>query len=203
MQYNFFCQNETHTIKTNKQGTFTDIKAFASNRKKKPVAMEQVHGNSFVFLTENPTHAKLPNVDGVLSNNSQLLLTVRTADCLPILLYHPSGIVGAIHAGRKSTQQEILKNVLTFLKKEHTLTNEITLWFGPAICESCYQIDRKTDTHYNLIAENMAQAYTVFQPEDVQIIVNGDCTQCLSNEYHSYRVEQKQVQMNYFGISLK
>ena len=203
MQYNFFCQNETHTIKTNKQGSFSDIKEFASNRKKKPVVMEQVHGNSFVFLTENPTQAKLPNVDGVLSNNSQLLLIVRTADCLPILLYHPSGIVGAIHAGRKSTQQEILKNVLTFLKKEHTIINEITLWFGPAICETCYQIDRKTDTHYNLIAENMAQAYTVFPPEDIQIIVNGDCTKCLSNEYHSYRVEQKQVQMNYFGISLK
>ncbi|NCS97089.1 MAG: polyphenol oxidase family protein [Candidatus Pacebacteria bacterium] len=201
MQYNFFNQNETSSIRTNKWGSFTDIEAFASNHKKVPVTMEQVHKSNFTFISEVPSKT-IPHVDGVLTNNPELLLTVKTADCLPILLYHPSGVVGALHAGRKSTEQQLLAKVLTYLKEEKNIHSDISLWFGPAICESCYQIDRDNNTHYNLISENMRQAYAVSPAENLKIIVNGDCTQCLCDEYHSYRVEKNAVKMNYFGISL-
>ena len=201
MIQSFFFFLKALTIRTNKFGNFSEVTAFSQAHQKKLVTMEQVHGSDFTERTE--FIEKIPGVDGVLTSNSRLLLTVKTADCLPILLYHPSGIVGAIHAGRKSTQQEILKKVLTFLKNGKHITEGISLWFGPAICEECYQIDRQTDTHYSLIAENMAQAYQVFDPEKISLTVEGDCTECFSDEYHSYRVEGEGVQMNYFGIALK
>lgn len=201
MQTDFFAPTAAHTIRTNKSGSFANVTEFAQKYSKSPVQMQQVHAAHFEYIQDSPSKP-IPNVDAVLTNNPALLLTVKTADCLPILLYHPSGIVGAIHAGRKSTELHILKKVLTFLKKEKNISKDISLWFGPAICESCYQIDRETDTHYNLIAENMNQAYSVFPQKDILVIVNGDCTQCLSDEYHSYRVEQKNVCMNFAGIAL-
>lgn len=201
METQFFAPKTTHTIKTDKLSSFAEVTAFAQKHKKTPVKMEQIHQAHFEFIQNEPEKA-IPNSDGVLTNNPNLLLTVKTADCLPILLYHPSGIVGAIHAGRKSTELGILKKVLTFLKEEKKFLQDIQLWFGPAICEDCYQIDRQTDTHYNLVAQNMAQAYSVFPAEKMSLTVNGDCTQCLSDEYHSYRVEQENVCMNFAGIAL-
>ncbi len=163
--------------------------------------MQQTHSANFTWVS-SPSDKKIPDVDATLTTNPNLALTVRTADCLPILLYHPSGILGVLHAGRKGTQQRILAKVLTHLKEEKNILTDLQLWFGPAICEACYQIDRETNTHYNLIAENMAQAYSVFAAEDLLITIDSSCTQCLSEEYHSYRVGQAAVQMNYAAISL-
>lgn len=203
MLTDFFHPSKAFSIATNKNNTYADIQQYATTHNKTCVEMQQVHGNFFQFITKKPDLPKISQVDAVLTNNPKLLLTVRTADCLPILLYHPSRIVGGLHAGRKSTQQHLLTKVLTFLKEEKNISKDLSLWFGPAICEACYEIDRTTNTHFNLISENMAQAYSVFPQQNIQIIVNGDCTQCLSAEYHSYRVEKDDVKMNYFGISLK
>ena len=198
----FFCPQATHTISTDKNGSLSDLKTFAAETNKTLVQMEQVHQAKFaLFENEITATKKIAGLDGILTTNPNVLLTVRTADCLPILLHHPSGLIGAIHAGRKGTQQHILQKVLTFLKETKKINSNISLWFGPAICETCYQINRTTDTHYNLIAENMSQAYTVFAPEDISLTIEADCTQCLDDEYHSYRVEQEAVQMNHAAIS--
>ena len=44
--------------------------------------------------------------DALITTQKNAALVVRTADCLPILIYHSSGIIAAIHAGRKGTEQE-------------------------------------------------------------------------------------------------
>lgn len=167
------------------------------------VEMQQVHGVAFHELTELPAdHLTLPQVDGVITSLSGVVLAVRTADCLPILMYHPSGVIGAVHAGRRGTQQGILQKILTHLRQQKQITNDLQLWFGPAICESCYQIDQVTDLHYSLISQNIQQLQTVFPEGSYTLSIDTTCTQ-EHVDWHSYRRNGQQSGRNYSLITKK
>lgn len=63
--------------------------------------LRQVHGNAIWETTEKPPHPNnTPCADALHTDRSGQMLTVRTADCVPVLLADKSGRrVGAIHAG--------------------------------------------------------------------------------------------------------
>lgn len=165
------------------------------------ITMTQPHGSSVEIVTNATSDARL-SCDGVLTAQPLAHLQVKTADCLPILLYHPSGVVGAIHAGRKGTELGILQAALQRLKKDWAITTDLKIWFGPAICSDCYQIDRASDMHYDLIAANQQQLYSVFPQSAVELRVSGRCTAHEPDSFNSYRREGAGVAMNYSGIML-
>jgi len=165
------------------------------------VTMTQPHSNQVRVVTTTDETQSL-DCDGIITSTKSLHLQVKTADCLPILLFHPSGVVGAIHAGRKGTQLGILRAALQLLKKRWAVTSNLKIWFGPAICADCYQIDRKSDTHYDLITENAKQLYSEFAPGKVALKVARCCTAHEPTNFYSYRREGPGVPMNYSGIML-
>ena len=58
----------------------------------------QVHGNA-VAEAECGTR---PEADGIVTTERDLVLLVRTADCVPVLFAdEAAGVIGAAHAGRK------------------------------------------------------------------------------------------------------
>jgi copper oxidase (laccase) domain-containing protein len=64
----------------------------------------QVHGAALVDAAEGApggsSEADGPAADGLLTDDPALLLSVRVADCLPVLLASPDGhVVAAVHAG--------------------------------------------------------------------------------------------------------
>ena len=155
------------------------------------VAMNQTHSDHCRWVDKNHKHEEeISDTDACLTIHKEHLLRVRTADCLPILLYHPSPVIGVIHAGRKSTESEILPKTLREIKKY--LGEEIRnihIWFGPAICVDCYQIDRETDTHYDLIAKNINQLESELPKSSYNLIQSNRCTACENNKFFSYRKE--------------
>ncbi len=214
------------------------------------IKMQQVHGNEFVELNdinENNRITKsqalgkiieIPNVDAAITNQKNILLTVKTADCLPILIYFsdsdksvdkkivgekPAGdrfeVIAAIHSGRVGTEKRILTKVLEYLKlkyKIHKLleqssTAKLTIWFGPAICKKCYQINQEKNTHYDLYQKNLAQIREVFpndnikfgtKSDKIRIIKSKFCTLHNNDLFNSYRKSGKGVEMNYSLIGL-
>lgn len=141
--------------------------------------------------------------DAILSDRTDVVLSVYSADCLPILLYHPSGIIGAVHAGRKGTEAGVLRETLLSLKANFGVENDVTLWFGPAICGECYQVDRVLDLRYDLRAENKRQAESIFPKEAIKILDSEHCTFHDNTSWYSYRKEGKGVAMNLSYIALK
>lgn len=188
------------TVQTGKSHTLEDIKLLDGWRDVPLVEMEQVHGNSIEIL-QDLLIGRLAGADGVITTLKGVGLTVRTADCLPVLLHHPDGIIGALHAGRKGTEAGIVIQAATILKDAYGIKDGLHAWFGPAICERCYQIDRETDTHYNLLRNNIEQLYAVFSPENIDIHFANICTKEDKN-YHSYRESGEGVGMNYAVIRL-
>ncbi len=152
------------------------------------VRMQQVHGAKSTCVT-GPCDTPLVETDAIFTAEKNLVLAVKTADCLPILIYHPYPFVAAIHAGRVGTQQAILQKTLMHMSDQFGVTADFTLWFGPHICKSCYQIDPALDVHFDLMAENVAQMTSL--PLSISRILKSPfCTVCHNDLFFSYRKEK-------------
>ncbi len=107
------------------------------------VTLHQVHGDQ---IHEIRNAGQIPNIqnaegDAVISEVPGVPIAVKTADCVPILIAHPLGIVAAVHAGWRGTQQRLLKKTLQKLTEEYRLNiRDIHLAIGPAICKNCYEV---------------------------------------------------------------
>src|SRR3989344_4572376 len=54
----------------------------------KTISAGLVHGNGVEIVDEN-SEKIIKGVDGLITNNKNLFLTIATADCLPIYFYDP------------------------------------------------------------------------------------------------------------------
>lgn len=163
--------------------------------------MEQVHRANFAFVDAVPT-APISDVDALITTQTNITLAVKHADCLPILIFHPRGVVAAVHAGRRSTNQQILKKVLRYCKSQLALQGPIYLWFGPALCCSCHSTNAEKTTHFNLQKENRLQAEHIFSSENLLISYSSFCTAHDNDQFFSYRAEGPGVPMNWSAITL-
>lgn len=180
----------------------SDFTAENSLFEKYPVVrMEQLHGVQVVEVTA-PDSATITGADAIYTKLPNVWLTIKSADCVPILISHPSGAIAAIHAGRKSTQQGILAKTLNQMKDAYNLDDTFEIWLGPSICRDCYQVNRDTNEHFDLIEENIKQAQSVCAVDKIKIVNAGHCTAHENANYYSYRKEGPGVKMNYAGIRL-
>jgi len=80
--------------------------------------------------------------DGLFTKEENLNLYIRTADCLPIIFYHPkANILALVHAGWKGTVLGISGNFLLKMKQLYGLeTCDWEVAFGPCIDPEIYEV---------------------------------------------------------------
>ncbi len=98
----------------------------------RPITMNQVHSADVLFLTEEP--AEKPSVDALITKTPNLCLTVRTADCAPVLLADSgSQMVAAVHAGWRGAFQGILEITVLKMLQHGANLQTIRAAIGPHI----------------------------------------------------------------------
>ncbi len=97
--------------------------------------VSQVHGDN---VLEASSPGLLGEADGVWSREPGLFVSVRTADCTPVLIAGP-GIVAAVHAGWRGVAAGILPKTIGILA-EYVPRTTLTVCIGPAICGACYEV---------------------------------------------------------------
>jgi YfiH family protein len=104
------------------------------------VVMNQVHSDVAHVLRELP--GRRLDGDALVTARPGLLLTVKTADCLPVLLVDTGKkAVAAVHCGWRSTHKRILGRVVEILGKEFgSNPADILAAFGPCIGPACYEV---------------------------------------------------------------
>lgn len=121
-----------------------------------PIQMlEQVHGATVVSVDQaiNP----MPKADAMITTRSNLTLLIKTADCLPILLYHPpTQTLGAIHAGWRSLAGNIVQNVLDMWPETQRAQTQVYL--GPCISPKHYEVGDEVSAQF----ANIPQALQPF-----------------------------------------
>lgn len=84
---------------------------------------------------------ELPDTDAIITRTPGLTIGVRTADCVPLLLYAPDiRAVAAIHAGWKGTLGGIVSNAVERLTEMGADPALMQAAFGPSICGGCYEV---------------------------------------------------------------
>jgi polyphenol oxidase len=158
----------------------------------------QVHGTT--ILTHHPGWAgwlRGDAADGHVAPARGTGLAVTVADCVPVLMAHPSGTVAAVHAGWRGTAAGILPAALSEMKAVGCDVRDVHIHFGPAICGKCYEVSpdvhaqitgRSVDrpTAVDLRAMLAYQARRVGVPE-THLTTSPYCTRCDNERFFSHR----------------
>lgn len=104
------------------------------------VTLEQIHSDVAYAVSRPP--AKLLKGDAVVTSSPGVLLSIQTADCIPVLLVDPGHrAVAAIHAGWRGTLARIVPKALGRMRMEFgTRPGEVLAAVGPGIGRCCYEV---------------------------------------------------------------
>ncbi len=175
--------------------------------------LHQVHGRHVVVASPGgQPSANRPEADAIISDNPELALVVRVADCAPILLAdRRQGVVAAVHAGWRSTMGRIVVHAVDALRGTYGASaDDLIVAIGPSLGACCGEMgeevvdafrreghDESSLTqwfsrepgkrpHFDLWRANRDQLETAGVPRHA-IHVSGLCTRTHPETFHSYR----------------
>jgi purine-nucleoside/S-methyl-5'-thioadenosine phosphorylase / adenosine deaminase len=112
--------------------------------KMRVVALRQIHSDivHVVGAAEAPQGEQPPQGDALITRKPGVLLTIQTADCIPILLADTrQRAVAAIHSGWRGTAQRIAEKALGRMQMEFgTRPRDVIAALGPGIGGCCYEV---------------------------------------------------------------
>ena len=107
------------------------------------IQMHQVHDVKVVVVDRGDiTQDELDGYDAMMTDLHGVAIGVRTADCIPILLYDPvKKAAAAVHSGWRGTVAKILRNVIRNMSSTYgTKPSDLLAVIGPGICMDCFQV---------------------------------------------------------------
>lgn len=204
--------------------TGEDVEKIVENRKKLASLLHwdeklyfaianQTHSNHIEVITQHTNrgwetlHSAIENCDAMISNQKNIVLSMLTADCVPILLFDTKQqVIASVHAGWKGTKGKIvLKTVEKMIQDFHSEPKDILAGIGPAIGRCCYEVGEDVAKHffeypqaYDKIADKYMLDLPLINQEqllsvglDIHNIEMSDiCTSCHVEKFFSYRKEE-------------
>ena len=102
--------------------------------------LHQTHSSIVIPVTTREPFEKTPYGDALVTNQSNIFLGIKTADCAPVLMADPEkGIVAAAHAGWRGAVGGILENTSETMVKMGAEVQNIIALIGPCIAPQSYE----------------------------------------------------------------
>jgi len=136
------------------------------------IPLKQVHSDVIHRISSGAVEA-LPG-DASITNLGNVLLSVQTADCVPILLVDPrKRAVAAIHAGWRGTLARIAeKSVGRMIQEYGSKPADLIVAIGPSIGPCCYEVGVELVTKFTAqfvdAAEYFDEPRTGDEPNPIQ-----------------------------------
>ena len=115
------------------------------------ITAHQVHGTK-VAVVDRPdmTRDDLEGYDALVTNLQGVAIGVRTADCVPILLFDPDkSVIAAVHSGWKGTVQRIVQKAIYTMKSQFgTEGKDLKAVIGPAIGPDSFQVGEEVVKYF-------------------------------------------------------
>ena len=145
--------------------------------------------------------------DGDVTDKVDIVLSIRTADCAPILLEdRKNGVVGAAHAGWRGAYKGIIGNVVRLMIEKGAELDNIAAAIGPCIGKKSYEVDEsfycqfvnKDSLFVKYFINSIKKGFYLFDLEQFcadrlrdagisNIEISGHDTYTLEDEYFSFR----------------
>ncbi|QSX04769.1 peptidoglycan editing factor PgeF [Sedimentibacter sp. zth1] len=113
------------------------------------VTTAQTHTNNIRIVTNKDKGKGVTkkrdyeNIDGLITNESNIALVTTHADCTPLFFYNPKlKIIGVAHAGWKGTLYKIAENMIdVFVHNYNSKPEDIIVGIGPSLSQYCFEVD--------------------------------------------------------------
>lgn len=146
-------------------------------------------------------------VDGLVTVNKNLLLSVRTADCVPILLCDKDkSVCSAVHAGWRGTVGGIIGNAVEIMKNQGASASNILAAIGPCVGQCCYEVGGEVLDEFRYLSPELERFFTPNGQKYMLDLVGANrfvlqmagireenvsslnlCTKCREEEFFSHR----------------
>lgn len=102
------------------------------------VIEEKDRGNGVSFVKKD----NLKGMDGLITNQKDVALTIFSADCVPLLFYDPKKkVIGAAHSGWRGTVQDIAGKMVDIMTGRYGCQAEdIYVGIGPCIGKDNFEV---------------------------------------------------------------
>lgn len=156
------------------------------------------------------------NVDGLITNKEEKILSLSFADCTALYFYDPiKNVIGNIHSGWQGTYKEIGRKAVRKLEQEYDCNpKDLICLIGPFIRKCCFEVDEDVKEMFYEKFKNLGNIEEIITKvknskycidtgrinrliliqeglEEKNIIDSNICTKCKHNKLHSYREEKE------------
>ncbi len=150
-----------------------------------PVWLKQVHGTRVWDADMAQTEAII-EADAAVTTQTNTVLTVMAADCLPVLISSPDGrVVGAAHAGWRGLVEGVLENTVDAMQAKTGLSDagQYLAWLGPAIGPSAFEVGGEVRTAFH----EHAQKHALPSPAEAFVAIDSKPGKYWANLYQLAR----------------
>jgi len=104
------------------------------------IYLDQVHSDIIRFIDGIPD--KNLKGDAMLTDLPELLLIIKTADCLPVLIVDESRkVIAAVHCGWRGTSKRVIQKAIQGMGDHYgCLPSALLVAQGPCIGSECYEV---------------------------------------------------------------
>ena len=179
------------------------------------IVLHQEHGDQVHVIRDG---YRPMSGDGIVLLEKNVAGVIKTADCLPIILFEPYyPIASIVHAGWRGTLKGITKNAVNIMTGLGGTGEKIIAILGPSVNVCCYTVGEDLYTAFkekgfsdaifrkagNTLFLSLRQANKeVLSKEGISVIYDLDiCTLCTDGLFHSYRRgDRDKRQINFVSI---
>ncbi len=189
------------------------IKSFFDNQSssyKNIIVPKQVHGTNIIEINhlQNKKIIRVNKADGLITKLKDVVLTIKTADCVPIIFVDKiKKVIGISHQGWKGSLMKMAQKMIKEIVARGAEKQSLQIAIGPSINDCCYHIKedryqkfkkefnyyfekninvKKGKKYLNLGLLNFLQLQEIGISKK-QIDFFSFCTQCDEKRFFSYR----------------
>jgi len=193
------------------------------------VSVHQVHGDGILVVDSNVENQvaalKKKKYDAIVTDQPGVILAVRTADCLPVLVFDPrQRVIAAVHAGWRGAVRDVVpKTVRCMVDRFSCRPQEAVIGIGPSIRSCCYEVGEMVLAplaarypYWREVAKESVEEKAMLNLQELirrqlleldippdQIEIAQACTACDPERFFSYRREGKKVGSMWSGIVME
>ena len=106
----------------------------------------QVHGRRVIYATKPGLQG---DGDALVTTGTSLGLLIAVADCIPVLLWDPSGgPLGAAHAGWRGLLAGVLPATVAALRQLGAPVSKLHAWIGPSISIEHFEVGKDVASQF-------------------------------------------------------
>jgi YfiH family protein len=126
------------------RGDYQAVAGLFGRREPDVVRVRQVHGRVVILVRPGDEIPDSTEADAIVSTDPDRVISVRVADCVPILLAdRHRRVTAAIHAGWKGTCAGIVSATVGAIDDLGVPPADLVAAIGPSIGPCCYQVDAR------------------------------------------------------------